>query len=135
MPQNKQKNVTVPHQEEGVVATSTPVDHKIALTPAQLSREDLVRYKLNNEDDWIRAKLIDRAGKRGGKNENWWNVKNLSTGHRFSVDTGNAQVIERLDEDTPESEKRSAEMPKKGNYDRGMISKCRKKWKTKVSSS
>ena len=94
------ENVIVPNQEEGVVATSTSV----SLTPAQLSREDLVRYKLNSEDDWIRAKLIDRAGKRGGKNENWWNVKNLSTGHRYSVDTGNAQLIERLDEDTPEND-------------------------------
>ena len=31
-------------------------------------------------------------------------MKDLSTCHRFSVDTGNAQVIERLDEDTPESD-------------------------------
>ena len=67
-----------------------------------LTKNDVVRYKINANDDWVSVKLINRAGKVGGKHEGWWNVCDVEKGHKFSLNTNETQELEFV-EDQPDS--------------------------------
>lgn len=45
-----------------------------------------VRYRHQDSDDWISAKVIGRAGKATGKHKNWLNVQNLENKVESSLD-------------------------------------------------
>ena len=49
-----------------------------------MKKDDEIKYMEN--DSWVEAKLISRAGKVGGKYESWWNLRNLQTGHEKAED-------------------------------------------------
>ena len=36
---------------------------------------DIIQYKLQNSDEWIKASVTGRAGKATGKNKYWYNIK------------------------------------------------------------
>ena len=37
--------------------------------------KDIIQYKLQNSDEWIKATATGRAGKATGKNKYWYNIK------------------------------------------------------------
>ena len=42
----------------------------------KLKVKDIIQYKLNNTDDWIKATVTGRAGKpTGRKKKNWYNIR------------------------------------------------------------
>ena len=40
---------------------------------------DIVRFQRSGSCDWVEGKVISRAGKKSGKYNKWWNVKNTDT--------------------------------------------------------
>jgi len=55
---------------------------------SSLKEKDTIQYKLPNSDDWIKAKVIGRAGKMTGANRNWLNVHEEVSNENKSVDLG-----------------------------------------------
>ena len=51
----------------------------------KLKPHSTIRYKLNNDSNWIEAEIINRAGKATGKYSNCWNISN-NDGQRLSID-------------------------------------------------
>ena len=41
----------------------------------KLKVNDIIQYKLNNTNDWIKATVTGRAGKATGRNKNWYNIR------------------------------------------------------------
>ena len=52
-----------------------------------LKAEDEIQYKLENED-WIEAVILGRAGKAKGKHKNWYNVRDSQSKEERSLDLG-----------------------------------------------
>ena len=51
----------------------------------KLKPHSTIRYKLNNDSNWIEAEIINCAGKATGKYSNCWNISN-NDGQRLSID-------------------------------------------------
>jgi transposase InsO family protein len=41
-----------------------------------LKKNDMIRYRVSEQSDWIDAEVLGRGGKITGKHKNWYNVKN-----------------------------------------------------------
>ena len=50
-----------------------------------LKVNDIIQYRLQNTDEWIRATVTGRAGKATGKNKNWYNIKEDVSEERKSI--------------------------------------------------
>ena len=49
-------------------------------------KNQCVKYRSHENDEWNFVKIGTRAGKSGGKYENWLNVENLKNGKEYSID-------------------------------------------------
>ena len=58
-------------------------------------KNDVIRYK--QDDRWVEGRLLSRAGKVGGKYANWWNVKNIETGHEQAEDLNTKLYLEHIE--------------------------------------
>ena len=63
-----------------------------------LKKNEMIRYKINESDEWIEAKVLNRAGKDTGIYRNWFNVKN-SDGMAKSIDLDNIKEWEKVSEE------------------------------------
>ena len=69
--------------------------HKVSICAKDIRRGD--NLQLRDKDSEVTSiKVCSRAGKVGGKNENWWNVINLSTNHMKPMNMEEATEIEKL---------------------------------------
>ena len=59
-----------------------------------VKRNDFVRFKRENSDVFVTAKVLNRAGKRTGAYRYWWNLVDQNTGH---VSPENLQTVENLE--------------------------------------
>ena len=85
--------------EEVESADNCEGNNIVAPAAGKFKKNDLIRYK--EDDRWVDAKLISRAGKVGGKYESWWNMKNIETGHERAEDLSTKLFVERIvDEDS-----------------------------------
>lgn len=58
----------------------------VSSIPVEVKKHEIVQYRKSGESEWIEGKVLGRAGKRGGKYDSWWNVKNVETGHVEAID-------------------------------------------------
>ena len=57
----------------------------------KLKVNDIIQYKLNNTDDWIKATVTGRAGKATGRNRNWYNIREDASEERKSINLDEVQ--------------------------------------------
>ena len=57
----------------------------------KLKVNDIIQYKLNNTDDWIKATVTGRAGKATGRNKNWYNIREDASEERKSINLDEVQ--------------------------------------------
>ena len=48
-----------------------------------------VKYRMNDNEDWTNVKVLSKAGKSGGKYQNWLNVQRLDNEKEYSIDWSN----------------------------------------------
>ena len=75
----------------------------------KVKKDDTIRYKKGESSEWIEAKVLCRAGKVGSKYDDWWNLKNIKTGHIEPEDFSSLKNIQKVEPTNPED--------KKGNED------------------
>lgn len=56
-----------------------------------LKVNDIIQYKLQNTDEWIKATVLGRAGKATGKNKYWYNIKEDVSEEKKSVNLDQVQ--------------------------------------------
>lgn len=65
-------------------------EQKLPLPPQRnfaLKTNDNIQYKMGSEDEnWIKATILGRAGKASGNNRNWYNVKDVESEEQKSID-------------------------------------------------
>lgn len=65
-------------------------EQKLPLPPQgkfALKTNDNIQYKMGSEDEnWIKATFLGRAGKASGNNRNWYNVKDVESEEQKSID-------------------------------------------------
>ena len=66
----------------------------------KLKRNDVIRFQETKDSQEINGKILSLAGKRNGKYDQWYNVRDLDTGHEASYDMGNVYSIRRMEEET-----------------------------------
>ena len=79
--------------EEEAAATSPIARDELLST---LRKNDVVRYKKEEDEGWIERKLVSRGGKVGGVNEKWWNVENVESGHIQGENLGDVKQLEKV---------------------------------------
>ena len=66
-------------------------------TGVGVKKNDIIRFRSSESDEWINALVIGRAGKPKGKNKDLYNVRlDESNGEPVSVELGNPVQVERL---------------------------------------
>ena len=63
----------------------------------KLTKDEKIKYKLNNADEWTNATITGRGGKISGINKNWYNIKDL-TGNKKSLNLDSVQWEKDNDE-------------------------------------
>ena len=58
---------------EGDTTAMTRNNDTQSVMPIQRNYD--IRFKTNNDTPWIKATVLNRAGKASGKNRNWWNIE------------------------------------------------------------
>ena len=56
-----------------------------------LKPNDSIQYKMQNTGEWIKAKVLGRAGKATGKNKHWYNIQEDTTKEKKSVNLEQVQ--------------------------------------------
>lgn len=56
-----------------------------------LKVNDTIQYKLQNNNSWIKATVLGRAGKATGKNKNWYNIQEDVSREKKSINLNNVQ--------------------------------------------
>ena len=69
------------------------------MTPKDLKRGDLIKFKENDDSEWAVAKVISRAGKQTGRNKSCLNVQ-IEEEHKC-VNLDQVTSWESLEQDTP----------------------------------
>ena len=81
------------------MATDTQTEEenteKSQLKPKDLKKADIIRFKRAGEDEFSSGELMGRAGKVGGINEHWWNVRDIDSGHIRAEDTRTYSEMEK----------------------------------------
>ena len=57
---------------------------------------DIVRFKRSSDDDWMTGEVSSRAGKATGMYSNFWNIKNIQTGHQQPEDVAKFTALEKI---------------------------------------
>ena len=67
---------------------------------------DIVRFKRSSDDNWMTGEVSSRAGKATGIYSNFWNIKNIQTGHQQPEDVAKFTALEKvtIEENAAESE-------------------------------
>ena len=68
---------------------------------------DMIRFKRADNEEWNDGQVVSRAGKATAKYRNWWNVKNVKTGHIQAEDLGGTSTVQKLHEVAEEDEDRT----------------------------
>ena len=63
-----------------------------------LKKNEVIRYRTEESDEWVEAKVLNRAGKATGIHRNWFNVKN-NDGIAKSIDLDNIEEWEKVSEE------------------------------------
>uniref|UniRef100_A0A8W8NJM6 Uncharacterized protein n=1 Tax=Magallana gigas TaxID=29159 RepID=A0A8W8NJM6_MAGGI len=91
--EDKKKTEAVVPSIVSETLTRAPVQHNQEEIPQtdsvqrQLPRKnDKIKYKLPNSDEWTEAKVLGRAGKATGRYPSWFNVRNSIDNEDKSVD-------------------------------------------------
>ena len=84
-------------QQEVTEQVSESEVEKEKLQVKDLRKADIIKYKRKGENEVRKGELTGRAGKVGGINEHWWNVKDLNTGHIQAEDTRTFEEIEKVE--------------------------------------
>ena len=66
------------------------------------SKGDIIEYQLNNENYFIQAKALSRAGEATGKSKSWYNVEHLDTKENFSIDFDKVKEWRHISNETEE---------------------------------
>ena len=53
---------------------------------SKLKVNDRIQYRLRNDDEWVNARVIGRAGKVTGKYKDWYNVQDYGSNEQKSID-------------------------------------------------
>ncbi len=61
-----------------------------------IKKGNTVRYKAADSSEALEAKVLGRAGKKGGKYDQWWNLCNTETGHITAVDLGDVDILQNI---------------------------------------
>ena len=67
----------------------------------------MIRFKRVEGDEWEDGQIVSRAGKATSKYRNWWNVKNVKTGHIQAEDLGSSSTVQKLPDVVEEEENRT----------------------------
>ena len=121
--ETKENNKSQPSisEEIPVVTAETNEDNTQAIQTRRraLRVNDIIQYRLQNTDEWIKATVTGRAGKATGKNKNWYNIKEDVSEERKSINldeveweqiTENANVNLVLKQDNACSEDTAAKL-------------------------
>ena len=57
---------------------------------------DIVRFKRSPVDDWMTGEVHSRAGKATGMYSNFWNIKDVQTGHQKPEDVAKFTALEKI---------------------------------------
>ena len=57
---------------------------------------NVLRYKKDEDTNVAEGRVLRRAGKKGGKYDQWWNILNSETGQIYHVDFGKVNMLELL---------------------------------------
>ena len=68
-------------------------------TKISLKKDDIIRYRNSEEQEWTNGLIINRAGKVGGKYENNFNVRANKSDESITVVNLKDYHVEKLDED------------------------------------
>ena len=73
----------------------TPISQKsssesVRVKKGILKTRDVIGYKVHDQNKYV--EVIGRAGKASGKHSSFWNVRNVETGEKFSVNVKDLQV-------------------------------------------
>jgi hypothetical protein len=103
----------------GDSSTDHVIDHAAHVLPhptnqkdiktVSLNKDDKIRLKLDESDEWKSAVVVSRAGKATGRYKNWYNIHLQATGQDFSVDLGEVSWQSVVDEPVREIESESTE--------------------------
>ena len=52
----------------------------------KLKINDKIQYKVNDTDEWVKAKVMSRAGKATGKYKDWYNIQDDGSNEQKSID-------------------------------------------------
>jgi len=56
-----------------------------------LKTNDNIQFKLSEDDIWVQAKVLGRAGKGTGKNKHWYNIQENASGEKKSINLEQVQ--------------------------------------------
>jgi hypothetical protein len=103
----------------GDSSTDHVIDHAAHVLPhptnqkdiktVSLNKDDKIRLKFDELDEWKSAVVVSRAGKATGRYKNWYNIHLQATGQDFSVDLGEVSWQSVVDEPVREIESESTE--------------------------
>ena len=69
-----------------------------------LRRFDVIKFRRAGENVFSKGELTERAGKKGGINEFWWNIKDDATGHIQAENAKTFSEVEKIQEENREDE-------------------------------
>ena len=69
---------------------STPIG------PTDVRKLDIIRFKRSADEEWTTGEILSRAGKSSGKFSNWWNIKNIQSGHQKPENVEQFAIIEKV---------------------------------------
>ena len=101
--QNKNISETTTHSElDGSSNNKVQKLNNITNDKLDIKQNDMVKYKDDENSEWVQKQLISRAGKVGGKYQYWWNVKEMDLGHIQAEDLGEKYACEKVIEEADE---------------------------------
>ena len=71
----------IPTLDEARQATETQRTER-----SKLKVNDRIQYRVRNDDEWVYARVIGRAGKVTGKYKDWYNVQDDGSNEQKSID-------------------------------------------------
>ena len=66
------------------------LSESVRVSKGILKARDVIGYKAQNQNKYV--EVIGRAGKASGKHSSYWNVRNVETGEKFSVNVKGLQL-------------------------------------------
>lgn len=67
--------------------------------PILLKNGDVIEYKISHNDQWNRALIISRGGKTSSKHKTWYNIQNVETVNKSSINLDLVKRWRKIDTD------------------------------------